>query len=337
MIPPRAAVSKPLLAGMALLPLAGCMIPFRVPEASRAHPIVTSGYFMLQSGARLPYREWLPKGPPRAVVLALHGFNDSRDAWASSAAAFTRADIAIYAPDQRGFGLGPRRGFWPGGARLVRDARRIVAILHRNYPSTRLIVMGESMGAAEALILGAEGDPLVDGYVLISPAVWGGKAMELPLHASLDVADTFVPWLRLTGRQVHIMASDNIRALWALGADPLTIRATRISAIAGVVRLMGRALRHCGEFDPARALILYGGHDQLIPKHAMAACWRVIPRRALETGRVTLAYYPPDYHLMLLDHERARPREDIIRFILYPDLPLNSPAPGDAVIFLAEH
>ena len=35
----------------------------------------------MPDGMRLPYRDWLPKGKPVAVVLALHGMNDSRDAW----------------------------------------------------------------------------------------------------------------------------------------------------------------------------------------------------------------------------------------------------------------
>lgn len=317
--------------------LAGCAAPFSVPKASRSHPIVTTGYFVLQGGVRLPYRDWLPDGPPRAVVLALHGFNDSRDAWTVPAAAFIRAGIALFGPDQRGFGLGPRRGFWPGDKSLTGDARQMVAILHRRYPHTRLIVMGESMGGAEALILGSAGDRLVDGYVLISPAVWGGAAMDLPLHATLDVADMFVPWLQLTGRQLDISASDNLRALRALGEDPLTILATRVSAMAGLARLMGQALRACMNFQPKHGLILYGGHDQLIPKQAMAMCWRAIPPRALQTGRVQLAYYPPDYHLMLRDHERQQPIDDITGFILHPDRPLTSAAPADAVIFLAGH
>ena len=37
--------------------------------------------FVMADGARLPMRTWLPKGEVRAAVLALHGFNDSRDAW----------------------------------------------------------------------------------------------------------------------------------------------------------------------------------------------------------------------------------------------------------------
>ncbi|MCU4161794.1 lysophospholipase [Acidiphilium sp. AL] len=336
MIPPLAVISyrpRRLLPILWLLALSGCARPFHMPVPTAKHPIVTAGYFRLASGARLPYRNWLPNGSPRAVVLALHGFNDSRDAWATPAPTLTRAGIAVFAPDQRGFGAAPGRGLWPGTARMVGDARQMAAILHRRYPGIPLTIMGESMGGAVALLLGARRDPIVTSYVLISPAVWGGRAMAAPLRFAAALSGAAVPGLRLTGRQAHVLASDNRRALHRLFEDPLTIRATRLGTVAGLVRMMGRAQAACARFTPSHALILYGGHDQLIPKPAMASCWRAL---SPDPG-IRLAYYPPDYHLMLLDHQRATPTRDIASFILHPNRPLPSDAGTDATIFLARH
>lgn len=316
---------------LTLLALTACAAPFRVPAGSAAHPIVTDGYFHLPDGMRLPYRDWLPAGKPRATVLALHGFNDSRDAWATIGPALARAGIAVYAPDLPGFGATADRGNWVGAARLAGAARSLVVMLRHRYPAVPLTVMGESMGGAVALLLGAQGDADIASYVLISPAVWGGKAMARPLRASLALADLAAPWMRLTGRQAHIKASDDIKALIVLGKDPLTIKATRIATLAGLVRLMDRAQAACARFAPSHALILYGGHDHLIPKAAMADCWRTLPT----APGVRLGFYPPDYHLMLLDHERAIPRADIRAFILHPDRPLPSDAATDAIIFEA--
>ncbi|MBU6419218.1 MAG: alpha/beta hydrolase, partial [Proteobacteria bacterium] len=78
-----------------------------------------------------------------------------------------------------------------------------------------------------------------------------------------------------------------------------------------------------------KALFLYGGHDQLIPKEAMRACWRAIPAQA----PVTLAFYPPDYHLIPRDLERAVPSADILAFLEGRGLP--SDAPSQATVFLA--
>ncbi len=328
MIAAKGALRK--LAAVALLALAGCAaVPFGVPKGRAGFPIVTSGVFVLPDGARLPYRLYPAQGTLRAVVLALHGYTDSRDGWAMLAGVLNANGIAVYAPDQSGFGATPDRGYWPGTAVLVDEAREMAAQLRARYPDTKLVLMGESMGGAIGILLGAsKNPPPVDAYVLSAPAVWGGAALSPVYRAVLALADTFVPAKRLTGQSVHVLASDNIPALIAFGEDPLTIRAPRVDNVAGLVRLMGRAQAACRRFD-APALFLYGGHDALIPGAAMRDCWRGLPAGA----PVVLAYYPPDYHLIERDLERATPDADIVGYILGTGVA--SAAPSEATVFLA--
>ena len=108
----------------------------------------------MPDGTRLPYRAWLPRtAPPGRVVLALHGLNDSRDAWEYPAPDFAAAGIAVFAPDQRGFGDTATRGLWAGDARRWwTTCGRWRALLRRRYPHARLILMGESMGAAVLMV-----------------------------------------------------------------------------------------------------------------------------------------------------------------------------------------
>ncbi len=313
--------------------LTSCAARFSVPHAKPGFPIVTDGTFSLPSGVRLPYRDWKPAGTPRAVVLALHGFDDSRNAWVTLGPVLARHGILLIAPDQRGFGAAPDRGDWPGTAILLNEARQMIALVHRRYPRAKLTLMGESMGAAETLLIGAAGDRAVASYVLISPAVWGGRAMLPPMRWASAVAGVVAPDLRLNGHQAHVLATDNPAALARLSNDPLTILAARLGSVAGIVRMMGRAQAMCRDFAPAHALVLYGGHDQLIPKSAQARCWRAMPA---DPG-VVLAYYPPDYHLMVLDHQRAVPMGDILAFIRDPKRPIPSAAPSEAEIFMGEH
>jgi alpha-beta hydrolase superfamily lysophospholipase len=310
--------------------LTGCAaIPFGVPHSRPGHPIITSGFFSLPDGARQPYRLYPAQGPIKAVVLALHGYTDSRDGWAILASYLTPHGIEIVAPDLSSFGASANRGHWPGTNVLVDESRDEVLLLRAQYPNAKIYIMGESMGGAIGLMLGAaQNPPPVDGYILSAPAVWGGTSMSPLYREVLRVAAFFDPGKRLTGRAVRVRASDNKAALIAFGADPLTIHAPRIDNVEGLVTLMGQAQAACAKFRQP-ALILYGGHDELIPQQAMRDCWRAIPADA----PVTLAFYPPDYHLLPRDLERATPSADILSYIEGQGLP--SSAPSAATVFLA--
>jgi acylglycerol lipase len=325
----------PLAGALALaLLLCGCAAPPRVHVTHPVPPTVTDGVFVMADGARLPYREWLPAGgPPAIVVLALHGIDDSRDAWERPGPLLAAQGIAVIAPDERGFGAATGRGRWPGTATMLSDARAAALAVRNRFPTARVFLAGESMGGAVLMALAAS--PLaspVDGYVLSSPAVWGRREMNLLLRSSLWIADATVPNMTLTGRGVRVVPTDDAAALRRLSDDPLTLRETRVSAVKGLVDLMDAALAAAGHIrEPV--LFLYGGHDELVPKRAMAAAWR--SEMANGYPRQTYAFYPHGYHLLLRDHEGAVVTADIAHWLRDPGAPLPSGAEARAAAWIA--
>lgn len=311
--------------------LAGCTAQLGPPGTAKELPTETANFFVMPDGTRLPYRTWMPLGPPGAVVLAMHGMNDSRDAWEYPAPSFAAAGMAVFSPDQRGFGATPTRGLWPGARGLTSDIRVMTQLLRERYPHTKLILMAESMGAASLMVLATEPHPPpVDGYVLIAPAVWGRRTMNPLMRVALWLADRTVPGLVLSGgRLVKVTASSNQEALVRLSNDPLTIHGTRVDAIKGLVDLMDLAMAAASRFQQ-RALFLYGGHDELVPPHATAGAWRALP-----LGPVT-AFYPNGYHLLLRDKGRASPIDDILAWIGKPQQSLPSGAEQAAVVWLKQ-
>jgi acylglycerol lipase len=308
------------------LALTGCAqeIDRPGPEVMRAE--TTGDAFIMPDGMRLPYRTWLPKGEPKAVVLALHGMNDSRDAWEIPAPKFAEAGIAVFSPDQRGFGATTTRGHWPGTQGLVDDARVMTRLVHQRYPNVPEYLMGESMGAATLMVMSTEpGTPHVAGYILVAPAVWGRAEMNPAMRFVLWAADTLVPGMLLENHgEVKITASDNHAALVRLSNDPLTIHATRVDATEGLVDLMDGALASAQRFHQ-HALFLYGGHDDLVPKRATLATWR-----ALHDPGATLAYYPDHYHLAMRDLGRDKVIDDVIAWMKQPGVALPSGADQEA-------
>jgi acylglycerol lipase len=297
-------------------------------------PTVTDGTFTMTDGAKLPYREWLPQGNPSIVVLAFHGIDDSRDAWERPGPILAAHGIAVIAPDQRGFGAAPDRGHWPGTQQLLLDARRMAILTEDRYPTARVFLVGESMGGAVLMALAASNlAPPVDGYVFSAPAVWGRREMNIFLRSTLWLADKTMPGMTFTGRGAGVMPTDDEAALVRLSTDPLTVTATRVSVIKGLVDLMDKALAAAGHID-VPVLFLYGGHDELVPKEAMAAAWRA--EMASGDRRVTYAFYPKGYHLLERDHEGATVTEDIAHWLDDPRAPLPSGADERARSWIAK-
>ncbi len=247
----------------------------RAAPDPRPVPHFTETGFATADGQILPLREWLPKagedGGVKAVILALHGFNDYSNAFDGPGGIWAKGGIATYAYDQRGFGAAPERGFWPGRAALAADVATAAQILRRTYPRVPLYLLGESMGGAVAVVAmtGESGTPVpdVDGVILTAPAVWGRTTMGLLPRLALWAGVRLMPGLTLSGRGLEIKPSDNIAMLRALAHDPLVIHETRIDTIYGLVDLMDGALASAPLLE-APLFVMYGAKDEIVPKGA---------------------------------------------------------------------
>ena len=292
-------------------------------------PRLTETALIAADGFELPIRRWLPPAvadgaeQPRAVVVALHGYNDYSNAFEGAGQAFAAAGIATYAYDQRGFGATRERGIWPGKATLIADLKTAVGTVRAHHPGVPIYLMGESMGGAVVLAAMTGPDaPDVNGTILVAPAVWGRQAMGFFPRAALWVSYNLVPgWVVHPPKNLGIRPSDNVEMLRALSRDPLVIKGSRIDALEGLTDLMGAALDAAARLD-VPSLVLYGAHEQVLPPKPV--------RRALNafeaSGRHVVAVYPDGYHMLLRDLNGRLVVNDIVSWIADPEIPLASGA-----------
>ena len=314
----------------AVLSLSACAKPAiqgpLVPAAAFAGPALEADMLVMDDGARLPLTRWAPaSGDPWAVIIALHGMNDSRASFRLAGPWWAEQGIETWAFDQRGFGDAPGRGVWAGEARLTEDVRTAVSIARARYPRAIIAVVGESMGGSVAVAaFGSDRPPAADRVVLLAPGVWGWSA-----QGALNSTALWVTARAMGDRSVEPpawairgkAASDNRLELIRNGRDPASILSTRFDALYGLVDLMQSASDRLGAIH-GPTLLLYGAHDHVVEKGPM--------RRALENAGshpdFRTGYYPDGWHILDRDLQAETMFRDVAVWLRDPAAPLPSGA-----------
>jgi len=321
-----------VLTGLVIF-LGACAKPYVQPEGKAMEtPALHESYAVMDDGYRLPLTHWIPEGDCRALVLALHGLNDYRNAFATTGDFLAAQGVTVFAYDQRGFGESDGFGLWHGSDRMVRDLRLMVTLLKTAHPGCPLYVLGESMGGAVTLAALDTIETDIKGVILVAPAVWSRDSMPLYQRLALWLAVHTVPDRQLTGEGLDIHPSDNIEMLRALGRDPQVIKATRVDVLYGISNLMDQA----ATVSPGQvneALLLYGIHDEIIPKKPTCHLLTNLTDTAPVHWKIIL--YENGYHMLTRDLQAETVLRDIAGWLL-DDGRYRNGAPDNLAQFCAD-
>ena len=284
-------------------------------------PTLTDERYVAADGTVLPVSTWpAANGPPKAVILGLHGFGDYRKAWEEPAGIWARDGITTWAYDQRGFGASPTRARWPGTDALVNDALAMVRLLRERYPDVPFYLAGESMGGAVALVAADRGAS-IDGLVLLATALRSRDTLGPLASAGLWFFAHTVPWLPSGPTSIDFQPTDNPKTLEKLRSDPQMLRQVRLDMGYGLVALMDEA-RAAAERVHVPYLMLHGMGDRIVPQEPVKAAIEVMPARPDSR----LAFYKEGYHLLLRDKDGKTVASDVAAWIANPAAPLPSGA-----------
>lgn len=306
--------------------LFGCM-PKTYPPGKKSNVAqLANGLYLTEDGAYLPLRQWLPSSEPKAVLIALHGFNDYSHFFDSPGKYFSSQGIACFAYDQRGFGAAPKRGLWAGEEAYSNDLKTLVNLLKKHYPDRPMYLLGESMGGAIVITaMSGKEMPEVDGIILSAPALWARSTMPWYQTSLLWTLAHSVPWMSLTGKSVHVTPSDNIEMLRSLGRDPWVIKGTRVETIYGLTNLMDKAYISATALH-GNTLMLYGEKDEIVPKKPTYNFLRKFLEANMSEKKV--AFYEQGYHMLLRDLHASTTWKDIVAWIR--DNPKKLPSGADS-------
>jgi acylglycerol lipase len=305
--------------------LAACS-PLVIPAGeSKGPPRLTDDRYVAADGTALPLAVWPAANgaEPVAIILGLHGFGDYRDAFEDPAKVWSKADIATYAYDQRGFGQSPTRGRWAGTDTLVDDAKAVATLLRQRYPDVPLYVAGESMGGAVALVAADRGLQ-ADGLILLAPAVRSRKSLGRLVSGGLWFFTHTMPWMPVGPTSIDFQPTDNPNTIKKLQTDPLMLRYPRFDLGDGLVNLMDAA---CASAEDIKMpyILMHGLEDRIVPGRPVRDMIEIMPPRADSK----LAFYKHGYHLLLRDKEGPKVAADVVSWISHHEAALPSGADSD--------
>lgn len=293
--------------------LSACSPHFSSPSPSRpSSPSISGNIFTSYDSTQLPLREWLPPQGINGVIVGVHGFNDYSNFIKDSAIFFNNRKLAVYSYDQRGFGETATRGRWGGKNALSDDLTAFITLVKKRHHNVPVYILGDSMGGAvTAVAMVNEGSPKINGVILVAPAVWARSEMPFYQRWLLWLASHTIPWIKVTGKQLKITASDNIEMLRELGRDPLVIKETRIDVLYGLSNLMDEAYSSA-EHLKTNVLILYGEKDEIIPRKPVNEFYKRLPAgEQLQQ----IIFYENGYHMLMRDLQSEVVLQDIADWI----------------------
>jgi pimeloyl-ACP methyl ester carboxylesterase len=140
--------------------------------AARSQPMAPLQTFAAREGTRLAYRAYLPAAAaaPARVAILIHGSGGSSANMNILGRALAAQGVPAFAPDERGHGESGRRGDVDHIGQLEDDLADLVALVHKTYPTARLVLGGHSSGGGFALRVAGEPEGrLFERFVLLAP------------------------------------------------------------------------------------------------------------------------------------------------------------------------
>lgn len=256
----------------------------------------------------IPTMKWdKVTGPPRAVVLFIHGLGLHKATYSKLSNELNQRGIICYAIDVRGFGDWIKRN--PDNRvnypQTFQDIRVTLKFLKNKYPTLPLFISGESMGGALALQATARNQDLLDGMFTSVPAgdrVHGTRmTLKIAMHAISSGFNKLMP----IGKDVVDYGTDDPAFTEEWSKDPNGRMTMTPNELIQFDHMCDDNFKAAKQITKVPCLIVQGGYDGLIVPAATAQLADNFPPE--NTDRV-IAYSKNSEHL-IFEYGRYKPED----------------------------
>jgi alpha-beta hydrolase superfamily lysophospholipase len=246
---------------------------------------------------RMNLLEWKSAEPKDAYVLCVHAWGLSAREFNSFGEEMSKRGFDTAAIDVRGFGVdrkkhGMKRIDFEG---TTQDIAKLLGSVRKKNPNKKIFVVGESMGGAMALKVGAEYPELVDGVICSAPA-WQIFSVKRITMAGL--VDQIFGEPGFAARSVANMASSQPALKKAWFSDGAYRMNYSVPEAYDYYRLMRSTPLNAKHIKDVPVLVLQGLSDRLSKPEASARLFKRITNASKQ-----LAIVAGSEHLVLEENQ----------------------------------
>jgi len=256
------------------------------------------------------YRRWDALSA-KAVLLLIHGLGAHSARWDFLAGFFAEKGYSSYAIELRGFGRTKDRprGHIDSFRVYEQDILHLAEIIGREYPSRKIVLLGESMGALIAFNLACLHPETFAGQVLISPAFKNGIKFPLSTYLTLVANILIRPRKTIAIPFTSDMCTRDSSYCQVMDANPDELR---LASLKLLMNIMGeqRKAKRLAKGLTVPTLVQVAGQDQLVDARAERKMFE-----KLNVQDKTLLDYPEMFHALSIELGRERVFQDILDWL----------------------
>jgi lysophospholipase len=255
------------------------------------------------------YREWNCPSP-KTVVILVHGLGGYSGRFFEFGPYLAKHGMQVYAIELKGFGESPSvKGHIDNFRTYTDELKSLVGTAKKLHPGKKIFMFGESMGGLITLDFLIHHQNMIDGAILMSPAV--KDKLPMPFLKKLEVlrAAIFDPMAFFpAGFSAETFTRDKVMAK-RINNDPLEVRLFTAKFFLSILKAMmfvniwPRAIK-------LPVLLLLAGNDSMISAEAAETYFKKIRSKDKE-----LKWYPEMYHALYVDKDREPVFKDIVSWI----------------------
>lgn len=266
-------------------------------------------HYTAGDGGDIFYREW--KGNAKGdVIVYLHGIESHTGWFVDTAAALNHRGFIVYALERRGSGVNRvNRGYIKSFQVLIDDLKSALELIKKENPGKKVYLIGLCWGGKLAVTFAALKQGLIDGLILLAPAI--KTKVTLTLGQRLDVlfSNFFRPRKLFAVPIEDSMFTKNPRYLEFIKNDSLKL--TRVTArfFFETARMDMRLDRIAGDVR-LPVLLLLAGDDRVVD-NVLIKKWF----KSVASEDKTMKIYHDSFHAIEFEDEARELVEDICEWV----------------------